>query len=45
MAEDRSHDLAQEKAARLLKRRTPSVASGLSGGTEHQTRRQRSYAA
>ena len=42
--EDRAHGLAQAKAERLLKKRTPSVASGLSAGTEHQSRKARRYA-
>ena len=42
--EDRAHGLAQARAERLLTRRTPSVASGLSAGTEHPLRRNRRYA-
>ncbi|CAK8676235.1 dynein light chain Tctex-type 5-B-like [Clavelina lepadiformis] len=45
MTDIRTHDLAQAKAARLLKKRTGSVSSALSNGTEHQSRRHKGYAA
>jgi len=43
MADARVHDLAQAKAAKLLKKRAGSVSSAVSGGTEHQSRKPRGY--